>query len=231
MGTARRLAAMVSTAATLAALAALPAATTASAAPSTVITVGNFSSYEHLPTCENTAPYQCGPTALELGFRVYTSRMYRHPITIGWELFGGTATAGVDYTGPTTGTVTIAANTINKEVRVPLVYDGYGEPDETFRVRVTSATVPADLSSIGTQTIRDGSRLPADCTLSKNAPDQMAMTCTNRPAGQRWYLYAYCWYPLGDPAIRGNDVIGNGTSAGHCGIGETVKYAALFRTY
>jgi hypothetical protein len=227
MGTVRRLTAIIGTAATLCGLAALPAA----AAPPTTITVGNGISFEHRPACSNTAPYPCGPMALNLTFRVATSRMSSSPITVGWQIFGGTATPGVDFTGPTSGTATIAANTVSREVPVPLVYDGFGEPTETFNVRLTSASIPADISSVGTQTIWDGSRIPADCqSLSKNAPNHMAMTCTNRPAAQRWYLYVECFYGWGDPAIRGNDVIGNGTSSGTCTIGQTTNYIS-FQTY
>jgi Alkaline phosphatase PhoX/Calx-beta domain len=232
MGTARRFAGIIGTVMTLCALGVLPAAPAALAAQaSTVITVGSASGYEYLPTCSNTAPYPCGPTALSLQVPIYSSRMYNHPITIGWEIFGGTATAGQDYTGPTSGTVTIAGNTVNTELSVPLVNDGVSEPNETFNVRLTSASVPADLSSIGTETILDGSRIPADCTLSKNAPDQEALTCTNRPADQRWYLIVFCHSGWGDPEIRGNDVIGNGTSAGTCGVGQTVSNGAYFVVY
>jgi hypothetical protein len=231
MGTARRFAAIISLATALCALSVLPMASAALAAPPTVITVGNFSGYEYLPECSNTAPFPCGPTALSLGFRIYTSRIFNHPITIGWQISGGTATAGQDFTGPTSGTVTIAANTVNNEVVVPLVNDGFGELNETFNVHLTSSSVSADLSSIGTETILDGSRIPADCSLSKNAPDQEAMTCTNRPASQRWYLDVQCFYPLGDPSIRGNDVIGNGTSEGTCGFGRTIPNATTFQTY
>lgn len=230
MAIVRRFIALATFAVTLCTLGALPMAP-ASAARPTVITVGNFSGYEYLPTCSNIAPFPCGPTALSLGFRVYTSRIFNHDITIGWQISGGTATPGQDFTGPTSGTVTIAANTVNKEVVIPLVNDGFGEANETFNVRLTSSSVPADLSSVGTETILDGSRIPGDCSLSKNAPDHEALTCTNRPAGQRWYLYADCWYPLGDPAIRGNDVIGNGTSQGTCNIGETTKFGATFQTW
>jgi hypothetical protein len=231
MGAFRRLAAILGTAATLCTLSALPLAPTALAEPSTVITIGNLSSYEYLPTCSNTAPYPCGPTALSLSFRVYTSHIYNHAITVGWQISGGTATPGVDFTGPTSGTVTIAANTVNHEVLIPLVYDGVGEPTETFTVHATSASVPADLSSVGTETILDGSRIPADCSLGKTAPGQESMTCTNRPAGQRWYLDTDCIYAWGDPDLRGNDVIGNGTSAGTCSIGKTNIYGATFNTY
>jgi hypothetical protein len=232
MGSVRRLA-IVGAAAMLCTAGALSTAPVALAkgGPATVIAVGSVSGYEYLPMCSNTAPYPCVNTALSLGFQIYTSRMYTHPITVGWQLFGGTATAGVDYTGPTSGTATIAGNTTNKEVLVPLVNDGFGEPNETFQVRLTSASVPADLSSIGTETILDGSRIPGDCTLSKNAPNQEAMTCTNRPPTQRWYLDVYCHYPLGDPELFGNDVIGNGTSEGTCNAGQTIPNGSYFRTY
>jgi hypothetical protein len=201
------------------------------AAPSTVITVGNFSGYEYLPMCSNTAPYPCTNTALSLGFRIYTSHIYNHQITVGWQISGGTATPGVDFSGPTSGTATIAGNTVSTEVLVPLVNDGFGEANETFDVHLTSASVPADLSSVGTETILDGSRIPADCTLSKTAPNQEAMTCTSRPPTQRWYLDVICAYPLGDPELLGNDVIGNGTSEGTCNIGQTVPNGATFNTY
>ena len=232
MGTVRRLA-IIGSAAILCTVGALSTAPMASAGggPPTVITVGDFSGYEYLPMCSNTAPYPCGNTALSLGFRIYTSRIYNHNITVGWQIFDGTATAGVDYTGPTSGTVTIAGNTVSREVLVPLANDGFGESNETFQVRLTSASVPADLSSIGTETILDGSRIPGDCTLSKSAPNQEAMTCTGRPPTQRWYLVVWCHYPLGDPELRGNDVIGNGTSDGTCNIGQTVPNGATFNTY
>lgn len=226
MGSVRRFAAIMCAALAVGAF----GAPDALAAKPTVITVGNgFQQYEYLPTCSNTAPFPCGQTALELGFRIYTSRMYSFPITVGWEIFGGTATPGVDFTGPTSGTVTIAANTINKEVLIPLVNDGFGEANETIRVRVTSASVPADLTSTGTETILDGSRIPADCSLSKTSAHQQSMTCTNRPPTQTWYQYTFCFYPWGDPAIRGNDVTGNGTSAGDCEPGWTQLYGTTFQ--
>jgi hypothetical protein len=231
MGTPRRLATSLSLAATACAIGVLPWATAATAAAPTVITVGNSSQYEYLPTCSNTAPYPCGNTALTLAFQIYTNYVHNKPIRVGWAISGGTATPGQDFTGPTSGTATIAGGTTNTEVDIPLVNDGVVEGNETFDVHLTSSSVPADLSSVGTETILDGSRIPADCSLSKTSPDQEAMTCTNRPADQRWYLNADCHYPLGDPSIRGNDVIGNGTSAGTCGFGETTTFGATFETY
>lgn len=227
MRTTRRLVTIIGAASMLWATAAVPAVPTALAAPKTVLTVGSFTQFEHLPTCENTAPFECEDTSLNLLFRIYTSRQFHDPITVGWEVVGGTATAGLDYSGPTSGTVVIEH--VNNEVLIPLVIDGFGEPDETIEVGLTGASVPADLSSVGTQTIRDGSRVPEDCSLSKNAPEQLAMTCTDRPANQQWYLFAYCFYPLGVPQLRGNDVTGSGTSAGTCNIGHTEKFGTLFR--
>lgn len=231
MRTVRRFATILGFAMVLVAACVLPAESAAMAASSTTITVGNFSGYEYLPTCSNTAPYQCGQTALNLEFRIYTSKIFKHDIHIGWSISGGTATPGVDFTGPTTGIVTIAANTVNNAVDIPLVNDGFGESNETFNVHLTSADVPANLSSVGTETILDGSRVPGDCSLGKTAPNQESMTCTNRPVGQRWYLDADCFYPLGDPELRGNDVIGDGTSAGTCNIGNTTLFGATFNTY
>lgn len=231
MNAARRFA-IIGAAATLCTVGGLSLASAAMAAQSpTVITVGNVSGYEYLPECSNTAPYPCANTALTLGFRIYTSHIYNHPITVDWQISGGTATAGVDYTGPTSGTATIAANTGSKEVLVQLVNDGFGESNETFNVHLTGASVPADLSSVGTETILDGSRIPADCSVSKTAPNEESMTCTNRPADQRWFLDVICAYPLGDPELIGNDVIGNGTSEGTCNAGNTIPNGTIFQTY
>lgn len=226
----RRLATIVGCAAMLVAGSVLPTGTAAEAAGTTTITVGNFSGYEYLPTCSNTAPYPCGQTALTLEFRIYTSKTYNHDIHIGWSISGGTATPGVDFTGSTTGTVTIAANTVNAPVDIQLVNDGFGESNETFDVHLTTADVPADLTSVGTETILDGSRVPGDCSLGKTAPNEESMTCTGRPAGQQWYLDVECRYPLGDPELVGNVVTGDGTSEGTCNIGTTTLYGTSFFT-
>ncbi|MCK6549144.1 hypothetical protein L6R52_25100, partial [Myxococcota bacterium] len=63
--------------------------------------------------------------------------------TVNWELVPVTATAGVDYTGPTTGTVTfsplvVACLTPAQSVSVPITNDATSEIAETFQLRVTS---------------------------------------------------------------------------------------------
>src|SRR5262245_3844939 len=115
MNVARRLA-IISVTATLCAAGILSVASAAMAGqPSTVITVGNFSGFEYLPTCSNTAPYPCTNVAQSLSYRIYTSHIYNHNITVDWQISGGTATPGVDFTGATTGTATIAGNTSSTE--------------------------------------------------------------------------------------------------------------------
>jgi Calx-beta domain-containing protein len=229
MGSARRLATMVGLATALGVLSVLPVATPAMAEASTTITVGNFSGYEYLPECSNTAPYPCPQVALMLAFRIYTSHIYNHSINVSWQISGGTATAGSDFTG-TSGTATIAKNAGSTEVDIQLVNDGWGESSETFNVHLTGASVPADLTSVGTETILDGSRIPQDCSLGKTAPGEESMTCTNRPPSQQWYLDNPCAYPLGDPEVVGNVVTGNGTSEGTCGFGQTIPNGAAFFT-
>jgi len=75
-----------------------------------------------------------------------------------------------------------------------------------------------------------GGQTPIDCDLGKTAPNQESMTCANRPATQTWYLDVDCHYPLGDPELVGNQVTGNGTSAGTCSAGYTLQHGAYFQT-
>ena len=47
-----------------------------------------------------------------------------------------------------------------------------------------------------------------------------SLTCSSRPAGQRWRLLVYCiGWGLQDEAY-GNIVTGNGTSTAHCSVGH-----------
>ena len=126
------------------------------------------------------------------------------------------------------GTVTIQPSSPQAYVLITLINDGVGEPTESFNLKLTSTSSPGDISSVGTGTVLDGGQVPADCNLSKTAPDQESMTCTGRPAGQQWYLDQTCRYPLGDPELVGNLVTGDGTSAGTCNVGTTAGPASFF---
>ena len=82
--------------------------------------------------------------------------------------------AGQDFTGSTSGTVTITPYNQSINIVVPMVNDGVAEPSETFTVRLTSASVPGDISDTGIATITDGGQFPADCTLSQDGSGRRA---------------------------------------------------------
>ena len=192
----------------------------------TTVSVLGSTSYEYVKSCSNTAPYPCGTYNQQIQFTIYTTNQGSAPITVGYQTVDGTAVAGSDYQA-TSGTVTIQHNFPQAYVLITLINDGVSEPSETLKMKLTSSSSPADISSVGTGTVLDGGQIPIDCNLGKTAPNQESMTCTNRPAGQTWYLDVECHYPLGDPELVGNQVTGNGTSAGTCNFGNTTGYAYL----
>jgi Calx-beta domain len=192
-----------------------------------VVSVRGGTSYEYVKSCSNTAPYPCGTYNAQVEFTIYTTNQGSGSVTVGYQTVDGTATAGSDYVAAS-GTVTIQHNSPQAYVLVTLINDGVSEPSETFNLKLTSSNPPGDISSVGTSTILDGGQVPADCNLSKTAPNQESMTCTARPASQQWYLDQLCSYPLGDPELVGNVVTGNGTSAGTCNVGNTAGNASFF---
>jgi hypothetical protein len=76
------------------------------------------------------------------------------PVTVGVSTDPGTATAGNDYTATTTS-VTIPAGATGTTVNVPVLDDSLDEPDETFTVRLTSATGATVRDAEGTVTVTD----------------------------------------------------------------------------
>jgi hypothetical protein len=69
---------------------------------------------------------------------------------------------------------------------------------------------------------------PADCSITKPNLATTNMTCTARPAAQRWRLVVTCAVIGGWGAIRaeGNIVTGNGTSTAVCT--EVVGYRSSY---
>lgn len=190
----------------------------AHAAGSTVFTVQDHQRSEFTRDCTKVQPYTCTiVTANSMGVSISVANRPKPAaaITVGYQLVSGTAVAGQDFTGPTSGTVTIPANATSATLWVPLVNDGAAEPAETFTVRLTSASVPGSLTDTGTGTILDGSQIPADCTLTAGLQDGYpvrSLTCTGRPAGQRWVIHQAWLSMAGMESEIGNLVIGNGTS-------------------
>ncbi|MFL6161361.1 MAG: Calx-beta domain-containing protein [Jatrophihabitantaceae bacterium] len=192
----------------------------ASRSHGTVVSVRGETSYEYVKSCANTTGYPCGTYNAQLEFTIYTTNQGSGSITVGYQTVDGSATAGSDYQAAS-GTVTIQHNFPQAYVLITIYNDSVAESTESMQLKLTSSSSPADISSVGTGTILDAGQIPIDCNLGKTAPNQESMTCTNRPAGQSWYLDVICAYPLGDPELLGNLVTGNGTSAGTCNVGNT----------
>jgi Calx-beta domain-containing protein len=164
---------------------------------------------------------QTGPTLDAMDVRRCLFTLYpakNFTVTVNWQIVDISTTAGQDYTGPTSGQLTLAAYSSQGYVHVPVVNDGVSESTETFRVQATSISVNANISDTGTGTITDGGNMPPDCSMSRVDNSTYTITCTNRPANQQWLHRVECmirWLEFVD--IDGNTVTGNGTSTASCG--------------
>ena len=57
---------------------------------------------------------------------------------------------------------------------------------------------------------------PPDCTVGSPKIGTMVLTCTGRPADQRWHLDLGCMGGWIDTDVLGNSVTGNGSSTASC---------------
>ena len=176
------------------------------------VTIDDFSSFESSWSCTADPPFGCSSDAERIMFQIHMSPSPNQAVTLGWRLEDITATAGQDYTGPTSGTVTFPANGYVTFVYVPLVKDAVAESNETFRFRITSSSIPANITDTAIGTIKNGDQVPSDCTATQTDYNNMFMTCTNRPPTQRWHLQAGCMH-VRPVTKNGNIVTGNGTSS------------------
>lgn len=78
-------------------------------------------------------------------FTVTLSSSYTSDITIGYN-FTGTATQGVDYSDPNSGTIVIPAGSTSVAVPVNVINDALAEASETITINLTSATSPYTIS-------------------------------------------------------------------------------------
>jgi hypothetical protein len=165
-------------------------------------------------------PYDCDvvePGQLILSFSLVNPPRNRGPIDIDWQIVEVTASHGVDYQGPTSGTVTIGSSASVGSVSVPLLDDGNpAGPAKTIEMNITGVSVPAAIDDPGIGTILAGGNPPADCQLSRPDDFVTISTCTGRPAGQTWRLNVLCLgFGIGGVGF-GNLVTGNGTSTSSC---------------
>jgi hypothetical protein len=187
----------------------------AQAAGSVSYTVHDAQRAEYTLDCTDEPPSDCNvqrPNTMYVGITVNNRPKPYKNITVNYQIVNGTAVSGQDFTG-TTGTVTITPYNQNINVEIPLINDGVAEPSETFTVRITSVSTPGNISDTGTATITDGNQFPPDCTLSQDLDQELrSLTCTNRPAGEQWYI-VQPWASIGGiDWDYGNVVTGNGTS-------------------
>jgi Ca2+-binding RTX toxin-like protein len=91
-------------------------------------------------------------------------------VRVTFELTGGNATAGQDYVVPST-TVTIPRGQTVAFADVPVVGDTADEPNETFELRVTSATASAVGRGTALGTIGDDDPSPGRCANRQDAND------------------------------------------------------------
>jgi hypothetical protein len=144
------------------------------------------------------------------------------PVTIDWKIQDVTTQHGVDYTGPTSGSVSIPQNDCANcaFVEVPIVNEGAPDATETMNFLVTGTSIPATTNN-GTGTIYSEAQIPDDCSLAYVSSSAKSLTCTDRPSGQNWEFDMAC--PGAPPFFRqaiGNEVTGDGTSTATCRFGS-----------
>ncbi len=98
-------------------------------------------------------------------FTVTLSAAASGPVTVAYQTANGTATAGSDYTAKS-GTLTFAAGETSKTIDVLVTGDTQVESDETFSVRLTSATGATIATAQATGTIKNDDQPPPLPTIS-----------------------------------------------------------------
>jgi hypothetical protein len=195
-----------------------------------VLTISDAFSYEGVPSCPTgggTCTVRPGTPQFIISVTGWSSQTKKNTsFSVTYQLVDVTTTAGSDYTAPTTGQITVPANSAQVYFSVPLVIDGVSEPTETFTLRLTSSSVPANISDTGTGTIYDATQIPSDCTAFKPDDHVMNLTCTARPPTQHWHLNVVCASIFGGFQYDGNIVTGNGVSTFDCGA--ALVYNPLF---
>jgi hypothetical protein len=72
-------------------------------------------------------------------------------VSVHWAVVGGTAIAGVDYTGPTSGDLTFSAGQTSRSIMIPLANTDLADGPRTIELEL-SAPLPGGLASLGSPT-------------------------------------------------------------------------------
>jgi hypothetical protein len=133
--------------------------------------------------------------------------------TVTWDLVPVSATAGVDYTGPTTGSVTftplfIACLTPAQAVSVPITNDATSELAETFQLTVRSGGCGLTAPVTGTATILNDD-------LEYNVSDATVVEGNTVGEEVQAIFSVYLTHPIGVGSTYGiNWATSDGTAAG-----------------
>jgi hypothetical protein len=194
--------------------------TAAAAASKITIQTYSASNYQYEKYCSGSTCNLKRSTILDFEF-IETGTLNIKPVTIHWQLQDVTTQAGVDYSGPTSGQVSIPSGSCANcaFVLVPIVNEGAPDDTETVNFVVTSTSVPATVNN-GTGTIFSQAQIPEDCSLAFVTTASKSLTCTNRPAGQVWFFRLGCPDGKFSEWTDGNAVTGDGTSTADCGVGS-----------
>lgn len=214
----------ISFCAALATIGLLPVTQAAAAVKPTISLQGNYT-FEYENRCQDVAPFTCTvrPGSIALYVGVYNRPTPPSPVTVSWQILDVSTTAGQDYTGPTSGTVVIPSTSNSAlAVTVPVTDDGVAESYEYFQARVVSSSLSHANFLHSRGEIYDGGRIPRDCVETRPSYDERSLTCSNRPAGQRWQIVLDCFHPwaLTEPFF-GNVVTGNGRSDTSCSSADS----------
>ena len=113
-------------------------------------------------------------------FRLQLDRDNTQTVTVNYATADGTATAPDDYTR-TSGIATFAPGTRTVLVNVPIIDDDEADPDETFELRLSTASGATIGTPSATATIRDDGDLPiisiADASTTESEVENVSYLC------------------------------------------------------
>ncbi|HET6214490.1 MAG TPA: hypothetical protein VFE14_16610 [Micromonosporaceae bacterium] len=222
----------------LAAIGLLPAAPAVAKPPAqTVFNVyhagDGTANWEYRWACGIQAPFACYTYGGHVVFQIVVSNRPQPvaPITVSYAIDDITAVHDVNYSGPTTGTLTIDSyppGHNDVQLAIPIIDTGsVSAPDKTLQVRLTGSSVPgANISDTEIGIIHSAGEIPRDCTPSRADGESFSTTCTGRPAGSQWRVSVTCLdeWPMFQ-TFYGALITGTGTSSATCaGTGLTFYY-------
>lgn len=186
--------------------------------------VDSVANWEYRWACDYQAPFACWTFGGHVVFQIVVSNRPQPlaPITINYAIDNLTAVHGVNFGGPTSGTLTIASwppGHNDVQLAIPIIDTGsVGAPNKTLRVRLTGSSVPgANISDTEVGFIKSAGEIPRDCTPSRADGQSFSTTCTGRPAGSQWRALVTCLdeWPM-FLTVYGATITGNGTSSATC---------------